>query len=278
MKNMKKLLFGTIVTMFTISSLQSTAQMKKGAYVGVNVGYNAAAGAANFEDFQNITQTATTTSETENIKLSLGKGISAGINVGYMFNENIGLELGVQYLLGGKTKASDKELDGDYTTNTLSSKIIQFKPSVVIATNMKNFTPYAKFGAVIGSGKVLSEFEDKSGTFIDIANTEFKKGLAIGFNAAIGVNFPINKNLSFSAEVNTVNMQYSPKKASITKYTENGVDKLSTLSVSQKEIEFEKKLTRNFTTPTPTTSPRQQAAISMPFGSIGINVGVKYSF
>ncbi len=275
---MKKLLFGTIVTMFTLSSLQSTAQMKKGAYVGVNVGYNAAAGAANVENFQNTTQTGVTTSETENIKLSLGKGLNAGINVGYMFNENIGIELGAQYLIGSKTTATDKSLNGDVSTLEMSSKMIQLKPSLVIATTMKNVTPYAKLGLLLGTGKVTSDFEDKSGTFTTTQTTELKKGLAIGFNAAIGVNFPMSKNLTFSAEINSVNLQYSPKKGTVTEYTVNGADKLSTLSVSQKETEFVKKETRNFTSPTVTTSPRQQAAIALPFGSIGINLGVKYNF
>jgi hypothetical protein len=275
---MKKLLFGTIVTMFTLSSLQSAAQMKKGAYVGVNVGYNAAAGAANLENFQNVTQTSLTSRETENIKFSLGKGIAAGINVGYMFNENIGLDLGVQYLLGSKTKATDKDFSGDFSTQTISSKMIQVKPSLVIATTMKNVTPYAKLGLVLGSGKVTNEFEGKSGSFTTTQTAELKKGLAIGFNAAIGINFPMSKNLTFSAEINTVNMQYSPKKGTTTKYAVNGADKLSTLSISEKEVEFVKKEVRNFTTPTVTTSPTQQAAIALPFGSIGINVGVKYSF
>jgi opacity protein-like surface antigen len=275
---MKKILFGTIVTMFTLSSLQSTAQIKKGAYVGVNVGYNAAAGAVSVENFQNTTQTGTTTSETENIKLSLGKGVNAGINVGYMFNENIGLDLGVQYLIGGKTTATDKSLNGDVSTLNMSSKMLQVKPSLVIATTMKNITPYAKLGLVLGSGKVTSKYEDKSGSFTSIQTTELKKGLAIGFNAAIGVNFPVSKNLTFSAEINSVNMQYSPKKGTVTEYTVNGADKLSTLSIRDKETEFVKKETRNFATPTVTTSPRQQAAIALPFGSIGINVGVKYSF
>ena len=54
---MKKLLFGTFVIVFTLSSVLVNAQAKKGAYVGVNVGYNAAGGAANLQSLQNFTQT-----------------------------------------------------------------------------------------------------------------------------------------------------------------------------------------------------------------------------
>ncbi len=275
---MKKLLFGTIVTMFTLSALTSNAQMKQGAYVGVNIGYSAAAGVANFGGLQNETQISTTSFTVENFKFSLGKGVNAGINLGYMFNENIGFELGAQYLIGGKTTASEKQLNGNYQTTAFSSKMIQLKPTIVLATSMKNITPYAKFGMVIGSGKVLINREEKSGSDLDVENFEFSKGMSIGFNAAIGVSFPINNNLSFSADINTINMQYSPKKGTMIKYTENGIDKLASRSVRDKEIEFVKTKTYNSLTPSSSTLPTQTESVSLPFGSIGINIGVKYSF
>ncbi len=280
---MKKLLFGTIVTMFTLSSLQLTAQLKKGAYVGVNVGYNAGAGAANLEGFVNSSNT-TTIDETENIKFSFGKGINAGLSFGYMFNENIGAELGVQYLIGGKTKSTQTyTFGGGFGSSTsngdLSAKMVQIKPSIVLATTIKNTTPYAKFGMVIGSGKITANQTTVSTpTFTRAATTELKGGMAIGFTAALGLNFSVSKNLSVSGEINMVNMQYSPKKGTLTKYSENGVDKLSTKTVSEKEFEFVKKYSYNPSSPSPSTSPSKQAASTTPFGSIGITVGMKYNF
>jgi outer membrane protein W len=282
---MKKLLFGTIVTMFTLSSLQSNAQMKKGAYVGVNVGYNVGAGNANV-DFLNVVNSSNTTTidETEVIKFSFGKGINAGLSFGYMFNENIGAELGVQYLIGGKTKYTQTNTGGfsNSTTNgDVSAKMVQIKPSIVLATAIKNTTPYAKLGMVIGTSKMTSNetFTTTSGpSFTNTQTLELKGGIALGFTAAMGLNFSVSNNLSISGEVNMVNMQYTPQKGSLTKYTENGVDKLSTLSVNNKEFEFNKKYTRNSSVPTPSTSPSQRDAFSTPFSSIGINVGVKYNF
>ncbi len=280
---MKKLLFGTIVTMFTLSALQSTAQMKKGAYVGVNVGYNAGAGNANvdFLDVMNSTNTSTI-DESENIKFSFGKGINAGVSFGYMFNENIGAELGVQYLIGGKTKYTQTNTGGfgSSTSNAdVSAKMIQINPSIVLATTIKNTTPYAKLGMVIGSGKITSNVNSTSTpSFTSSQTSELKGGMALGFTAAMGLNFSVTNNLSISGEINMVNMQYSPKKGTVTKYTENGVDKLPSWTVRDKEFEFNKKYSRNPSTPTPTTSPSQTNAFSTPFGSIGINVGLKYNF
>jgi opacity protein-like surface antigen len=279
---MKKLLFGTIVTMFTLSSLQSTAQMKKGAYVALNVGYNAAAGASNMEGVVNSSRT-NTLRESENIKFSFGKGVNAGLSFGYMFNENIGAELGVQYLIGGKTKYTQTSISSGFgsstTTGDVSAKMVQIKPSIVLATSMKNITPYAKLGMVIGSGKITSnQNETYVPSFTTAQTTELKGGMALGFTAAMGINFAVSNNLSISGEVNMVNMQYSPKKGTVTKYTENGVDELPSWTVSEKEFEFVKKYSYNPSSPTPTTSPSQTAAIATPFGSIGVNIGMKYNF
>jgi opacity protein-like surface antigen len=280
-KKMKKLLLGTIVTMFTLSSMQSTAQMKKGAYVGVNVGYSAAAGAANLEDLFNSSN-PTTSNDYENIKFSFGKGVNAGLSFGYMFNENIGAELGVQYLIGDKTKYSRAINSGFIIFNTsgdMSAKMIQIKPSIVLATTIKNTTPYAKFGMVIGSGKITSNANTPLSPNISYAETrELKGGMAVGFTAAMGLNFSVSKNLFISGELNMINMQYSPKKSILTKYTENGVDRLSSLPVSAKEVEFVKKYSYNYLTPTVTTSPSQSPSYTTPFGSIGINLGLKYNF
>jgi outer membrane protein W len=276
---MKKVLFSVIVTMFTLNTLQLNAQVKKGAYASIHVGYSLAAGSSNALGLSNATIT-NTSQELEQIKFSFGKGVNAGLAFGYMFNEHIGAELGVQYLIGGKTKAKDTDntTSFPYTqTADVSAKMLQINPSIVLATTINKISPYAKFGVVIGSGKITMNSNSvyPSSSYAD--RVELKGGTAIGFSAAMGLNIPISKNLSFSGELNMINMQYAPTKGNTTVYTINGVDKLSTLSVRDRETEFLKVITLP-STPRPNTLPRQNNLIAMPFGSIGINVGVKYHF
>ncbi len=276
---MKKILFSVIVTMFTLNTLQLNAQVKKGAYASIHVGYSLAAGSSNVLGLSNTTST-NTTQDMEQIKFSFGKGANAGLAFGYMFNEHIGAELGVQYLIGGKTKAKDTDNSTafPYTqTGDVSAKMVQINPSLVLATTINKMSPYAKFGVVIGSGKITVNSNNVYPSNNNSNKIEMKGGTAIGFSAAMGLNIPINANLSFSGELNMINMQYAPTKASTTMYTVNGVDKLSTLSVRDKETEYLKVVTTS-STPRPNTLPRQENLIAMPFGSIGINVGVKYNF
>ncbi len=269
--------------MFTLSSLHSNAQMKKGAYAGLRVGYaTSSAGATSVLGVENSSNT-TTIDEVEAIKFSFGKGLNAGVSFGYMFNENIGAELGVNYLIGGKTKytqTSNSTFFNSTFTGDVSAKMVQINPTIVLATSMKNITPYAKFGMVIGSGKITTNENSVASGGISstvVTKRELKGNMALGFTAAMGLNFSVNDKLSITSEVNMINMHYSPKKSTLVTYTENGVDKLSSLSVRDKEIEYSKKVTTTGT-PAPNTLPRQENSVTLPFGSIGINVGVKYSF
>jgi opacity protein-like surface antigen len=198
---MKKIILGTFATMFTFCSLQTNAQIKKGAYLGINVGYTAAAGAANVDvlNVANFSYTSTI-NEVERIKFSFGKGINTGLSFGYMFNQNIGAELGVQYLVGSKTKytqvspgfgiggpAGVIKLNGD-----ISAKMLQIKPTVVLATTIKKTSPYAKLGMVIGSGKITSnETTVFNPSFTTSETKELKGGISLGFTAAMGLNFSV---------------------------------------------------------------------------------------
>lgn len=276
---MKKLSLIILTSIFAICTLQTKAQLKKGAFVSFNVGYNAAAAVSNPLNLTNTTQTGPSAYEETQINFSLGKGVNTGLNIGYMVNEHIGFELGVNYLIGAKTKSTEKYTNGDYSNNDVSSKMIQIKPTIILATSMKKFTPYAKFGITIGSGKITANNDTKNGSTTFSRTLLLNKGIGIGFNGAVGILFPINKNLSFSTELATTNMQYSPKKGLITKSSVNGVDNLAGFSVYNKETDYVKKITYNSGGSFPNSGvPRQELAIAMPFSSIGINIGLKYSF
>jgi outer membrane protein W len=282
---MKKILFATMVTVFTVASLQSTAQIKKGAYGSLQIGYSLAAGASNVGGglaLENVTNTSTTNT-TESLKYSFGKGINAGLQFGYMINDNIGIELGINYLLGGKTTATDVSVGGGFggtagtTVTDVSAKMLQINPSVVLATSINKMSPYAKLGLVIGSGTITQNDNFTSSGFTGTRKVEYKGGVALGFSSALGINFNINDKLSLNTELSLVNMQYTPTKSSITVATSNGTDVLSTLSVRDKETEFSSSVTYGGTIPT-NTAPRQSNSFATPFGSIGVNVGIRYSF
>src|SRR5687768_14590391 len=79
--------------LFIGSSLTASAQ---GPYAKIGVGYQFGTGA--------VTQTQISGNQIERVKLHYGKGVVGNAALGYMFNPNIGAELGFGYLAGGKNE------------------------------------------------------------------------------------------------------------------------------------------------------------------------------
>jgi hypothetical protein len=207
----------------------------------------------------------------------LGKGLNAGINFGYMFNKNIGFELGGNYLLGGKINGSYTSYTGDYLNSEVSAKMLQIKPSLVFRSDLDKFNPYAKVGMIIGSGKIINTTVEKDGADLETRTLELDGGMPIGFQASIGTLYKLNEKLSIFGELNLVNLNYAPKKGHITEATLNGINQLPTYTISDKEIEFTSSFT-NTGAPLNPNAPSKSPTLDFSFSSFGLNVGLLYQF
>src|SRR5829696_7523138 len=88
-----------IIVLFCIIIIHSTNVIAQFSYAGINIGYGAGWPAYALGTSTTITPSGTTyTLE----KGSYGQGLNFGITGGYMFNKNVGVELGVSYLVGSK--------------------------------------------------------------------------------------------------------------------------------------------------------------------------------
>ena len=287
MKITKAALFVFAITLFT-SNL-----FAQGAYVNINAGYGFSMSpqvilydyeATSIDD--NSTGDHSFTSTYENVTGSLGKGFNFGGAFGYMFNKNMGAEIGVSYLLGGKTEEKYKstqktiETEGTITTNTtnrttsLSSRMLRFNPSIVITSGFEGIDPYAKFGFIIGTGSVILDSEiDQNDTK---STWKYNGGVALGMTGAIGANFTVNDKMAFFGEINMVNMSYAPTKGELTESTANDTDLLPGSSVSQKEIEFiDSQSYSSDYIPPPDSEPSKRLKTKYPFGSVGISIGLR---
>lgn len=250
----------------------------QGAYVNVNAGYGLNMSSQNlyYFDFYNTTS-GSNSSTSEQVNVSLGKGLNLGGALGYMFNKNIGAELGISYLLGGKSKAKDTYTWGtdDYT---LSSKMLRINPSLVIASGFEKINPYAKFGLVIGFGSIMYEYKDNDDGDIEVMKMKLNGGMALGLSSGVGAMINLSDKMSFYGELNMINLSYAPTKGEITEATYNGADELPDMTTSEKEIEFVDSYTRNYNNPPADSQPSQELKQKLPFGSFGVNVGLRIHF
>ncbi|MEO8515146.1 MAG: outer membrane beta-barrel protein [Flavobacterium sp.] len=293
---MKKIILGlamlTVIFTQNVNAQESAATIgSKGFYFKTNAGYNFA-----------ITNSQHGVGETpfapspypfydgtvigggsdinwKTIDVNLGKGLNFGATVGYMFNNQLGAEIAVDYLMGSKTESKITGSGGSLN-QTLSSRMIQIKPALVISAGYSKINPYAKFGAIIGSGKITQEFDLFVGDLTEV-EAEAKGGIAFGFHAGVGLNFELTSKLSLFGELNMNNLSYAPEEGKLTKYNLNGVDQLYTLDRSMREFEYtDENPYVNVGGGGPSPDPNQPyraPKTSYSYSTVGLNFGLKYS-
>jgi hypothetical protein len=209
------------------------------------------------------------------IMKSLGEGINFNAGFGYMFNNYLGVELGLSYLHRSETSSEVSNQFRGYK-HSLSSSMFRITPSVIIRSGMEKITPYAKFGVLFGIGDIYKGYEYTSSYDNFSSKQKLNGGMAFGYHAAIGSTFSLNEKLALFAEFNLVGMSYSPTKGEFTEYNSNGHDLLNTFSIYHRETEFVDEITNN--TITVDTKPSQELKTYYAFGSIGLNIGLHFSF
>jgi hypothetical protein len=260
-----------MIVIFTIS-LFSSNLFAQGLYVTANAGYGFGINKSMIAD---LTETATTYTHDQK-SLSFGKGINLGGAVGFMFNKNMGAELGLSYLIGGKSKSTGTYLDRT-EESTYSGKMFKINPSFIFTSGAGKFNPYAKMGLVVGFGFFNHEYSVNYTTGdVDLTNYKYNGGIALGFSSALGATYKLNNNLSLFGELSLISLSYSPEKMTVTKATNNGIDVLPGITTYDKETDFVDSYTVSRTpAPIDDTKPRQTLKVPFPFGSFGFNVGIR---
>jgi hypothetical protein len=265
-----------IFTTLCMVMLCSSSLFAQGNFVSFNIGYGLPSNTQNLDYFDFYDYKGNTNGYTETQQfISLGKGFNAGANFGMMFNDNVGVDLGISYLVGGKSKAQDVYEDGSTGDYTFSSQMLRFNPSLIISSDHGNLKPYAKFGIVFGTGSVLFQYNEKEESYASSMEMKLSQGMGVGCTSGIGVNFELSKSMSFFGEINVIAMSYSPKIGEITKYSVDGVDQLPDLTTADKEIEFVDEITVDYKNDRTENQPSQELSQSLPFSSTSINFGIR---
>lgn len=215
---------------------------------------------------------------------SFGKGIQVGAVFGYMFNKNMGAELGINYLIGSKIESKREYKDGYWARIgeiTESANMLRFTPSLKITTGNGNLKPYLKAGLVIGvASKILSTYKTTyTGEFdppVEESEYEMTGGISFGFTGALGADFMFSKSIGIFAEIGIITQSWAPKKRECIKFTIGGQDHLDDLTTSQREVEFVESASSD-SDYVDEDIPRQELKTYYPFSSVDFNVGIKIS-
>jgi len=221
----------------------------------------------------------------EVVNSSLGQGLQAGLFIGSMTNNNVGLELGLSYLQGAGVMIRYTDNAGGLVVNeerVLMGRMIRVVPGLRFTTGAGDVRPYGRAGLILGvGGKVIEELEGTytAGGVTDVEEYVFEEygGFSVGFSGAAGVNFQASDRLSLFAELGLVYQNWAPEKGRFTKYTINGADALGGMTTSEKEVDYVNELTVSGSAP-PAGNPDEQLKIFRPFSSAGVNLGLVLHF
>jgi outer membrane protein W len=226
-----------IIALFVATSM--SAQF----YAGLGVGY--ALGASKRVNGTEVSGTVTT-----NIYGSYGQGFSPNLKLGFMFSDNMGIELGVSYLFG----ASQTKTKTEYILKEAKSDGLRLAPQLVYKLD-NGF--YGRFGMIIPVlGKtVITETDDKfnvspiPGSPVYVkkeTEMETKGSFSIGFIGAIGYGYSLNDNMTIFGEVEYIGLSIKSGSSTFTKYDVAGKDQLANMKTAQKEYEFVDEIDSSF--------------------------------
>jgi hypothetical protein len=266
--------------------------LAQNSYLGVNIGYGIplASEVIGYDEHRYSNYYTGSYSGTEKvISGSYGSGSVIGVSYGYVGSKSIGFDLEVDYLIGKKYKLEDSNITtaydyytGSYFTSqsttlyTHSARSILITPSFMVRIKQGSVAPHVKIGPVLGIvNKINTEFDSESDQGNNEIQFQLYGGLSIGFRGSAGVSFQLNPSLSLVAELTSTMMSYYPKKGKILLYKENGVDQLSQLSVSDKEVEFVKESSWNGQEAE--NEPSKILRESFSFGSLAVSVGIMFT-
>lgn len=266
----KQLLSFLITSVIMVYAINLSAQ---GFYVSANVGYGFKMSSQNIVGFTNENDSPSIDDVTQ-INLSMGQGFNFCGTAGYMFTKNIGAELGLSYLLGMKTKANyENNTTNHIHEGSYAGGMFKINPTFVVSAGLQKVDPYAKFGFIIGFGSIFHDFNSESPAQKSYYKAVYSGGVAFGLNAAAGVLFNLNERFSLFAETSMVNLSYAPTKGKIKEFTINGADQLNSMTTSEKEFVFVKNI--DYHESQKSSDPHKELRQKYPFGSFGINFGVK---
>jgi hypothetical protein len=273
--------------------LISDISFSQSLYIRAGGGYGLPIGTASIgEKYTHEEIYTTVTSDkysAKNVKASYGAGGDFNIGIGYKYNDVITFDLGFQYLISKKYQTYYKQsytgsgtpgINNDITTT--SAKAFLIEPTAIVNAGFWKGAPYTKLGLVFGFPtltKDRSSFDNTDGTSAWMQTWKYNKGIAIGFQGALGMNWKLSEKMDLFSEIAFVSMTYYAKEGKMTKYltSNDGItykDYLPNTILSQRQIvyknSFDPSLSNDGTKPTVALKE------STPFSSISLHVGLRF--
>lgn len=265
----KKILIAACLTAMSTGFTQ-------GGFVGLNVGYGLGMPK---EIIGQRVEWGSTSFTRSNIYGSMGNGLNFGLLPGYMFTENIGFDLGINYFSGAE-QIQYEEIDQPFDYERLTTKRasqLRIMPNVIVESSGNTLSLYAKAGLVLPLAQkiVITDREDDNGDILE-ETMLVKSKLSLGTSGTVGVNFNLTSQLSLFGELQGMLLKTKRSTMSTQTLTYNGQDIKDLQDKSYLEQEYVEELSSNDNT-NPDV-PEKRLVEQTNFGTVIFNFGLKFNF
>ena len=219
---------------------------------------------------------------------SFGEGYYFSGTFGYFFNDNIGADLELQYSrspdVGYITRYNYYDQHNLYFNNhTYKSHAYFAIPSLIVCTQIDQFKPYLKIGAVVGIASISYNYQISTNNSIPEQNYfestwiertyTYDGGIALGTNMALGIKYSLTDKLGLDFQVSSRNLSYAPTKGTLEEaWTEKGSEKDNLPNYVQ-QIRFVDNANYNSNT-YDRNKPSEQPKVYYPFSALVVSLGI----
>ena len=281
LKNLIKIMKKNYLTLFVVllTAIFNSLNAQK-FYVNASMGFGIPIASTNSGMFGNgnitLDQNDVYTYQAHSVSLASGKNYE--FLIGYKFSPNIGIELGYSQIKGDHHSVHwvlyDQISNSDVSTNTW-----RISPSIVFLIPFNKAELYSKFGPNFGKGVMQNDYHWMNGSQATLnILQETQMNQSIGAHGAVGVNYKVYKNLALNCEMNLSMSSLISQSMEIKNYIEDGQEKVSELSISDKQVVCKDSYVKDSNAivdpDTPTISTKEYYS----FNNISLKLGLRFSF
>lgn len=236
------------------------------------------------------------TTTVESLNGTAGAGYKFFVAGGYMFNDYIGAEMGLNYFRGNRTLVGEVITPSIISSSNVEIQGFDLNPAIYLTPNFAKWNPYVRAGLLLTVGgdltidtNVLQIDGGGDGTDIMVnAESEVKSHFSVGYSGAVGVTYPINDKWELFSELEFKSFTIKSKSAEIKSYVTRAItgdqsqlvpgQQLEDLPRAEKEFIFSDSFTIDNATGENEDEPRNIPTQYVNASGIGLNLGVRYNF
>ncbi|MEO5684338.1 MAG: hypothetical protein ABIQ88_16985 [Chitinophagaceae bacterium] len=235
----------------------------------------------------------------------LGEGFRIGGGISYVLNDFINVGLDVDYFRSTIRKVRDSSFSQTFSTGPVSSRYYEERYTISYDATLLTFSPnitfkaisrpkwflYNKVGAVITirpnsiehdtrESKSTMNWQGFTKDSTGYTDTRYEWGIknpSFGFSGGLGAQYKITERIRVFAEVQFSHVVFVVSRRKTTSYKVDGTEMVNNLTVSEKEIDFEKNFQTDEWIPDP-NKPNKAVTQRIPITYVGMQAGLVYRF